>query len=115
MASRNILHATDATILIERLEDLDRLARDKLANAIALRFVGAERGKKHTCTQVRPTAFPVWVGGKRCTVAVHAHYVMSRPREHVTEMRWYPTAVVACQAHPDARIQACPGGKPPLD
>jgi CRISPR/Cas system CMR subunit Cmr4 (Cas7 group RAMP superfamily) len=104
MASRNILHPTDTTTIL--IEQLDRQARDTMASDIARRFVAAERNKRHTRTEIRPLAFPVWVAGQKCCVAVHVRYVLSRPREHVTETSYFETAIDAVKAHPDGKILA---------
>ena|ERR1700683_3175307 len=83
-----------------------REARDAFVSGIARRLIASQPGKRHTQTQLRTLPFPLWIGGKRCLVAVHAHYVLSRPRSHVTETFWFETATAALKEFPHARVSA---------
>jgi hypothetical protein len=93
--------------LSEFIDRFDRQARDTMAATIARRMTAdavlqVGRNKRHTRTEIRPLAWPVWVGGRKCLVAVHIRYVLNRPREHTVETQWFESVVEARAAHPKA-------------
>lgn len=110
MASRSLLHPLllqpHHNAVLDNLEQerTDRARRDELVAGIAKRMVGTQRSKRHTRTEIRPLAFPVWIGGRLCLCAVIERFLLSHPREHLAETHWFSDVAAARAAYPGARL-----------